>query len=255
MQSLSSGPSASSRSPAVTRAIAILRYLGGARSPVGVNAMARDLQLVPSTCLHILRALEADGLVQSSDADHRYSLSSQTVRLARRIVGVIPGVQQADPLLRSLAERFRTSVALLHLGHTGCSTVLAAAHPANSYGLIIEVGRRSPLYAGASGRCVAAYRGLARAEAASVFESLRWERPLSFEDWRHQVATCTAAGFSMDDGHYLRGFVNVAVPVFRAGDLWRTVVSVGARGQLADAQRLELTQALLEVGARLSTEE
>ena len=46
--------------PAVTRAIAILRLLSRSRSPLGLKAIAQSLGLVPSTTLHILRALMAE---------------------------------------------------------------------------------------------------------------------------------------------------------------------------------------------------
>src|SRR5262249_50702680 len=46
--------------PAVTRAVAILRLLGASEEPLGVNAIARALELVPSTCLHILRVLAGE---------------------------------------------------------------------------------------------------------------------------------------------------------------------------------------------------
>ena len=49
--------------PAVTRAVAILRLLGRNEESLGVNAIARALRLIPSTCLHILRVLVAEELV------------------------------------------------------------------------------------------------------------------------------------------------------------------------------------------------
>ena len=47
--------------PAVTRAVAILRLLGRGEEALGVHAIARALTLIPSTCLHILRVLVAEG--------------------------------------------------------------------------------------------------------------------------------------------------------------------------------------------------
>ncbi|HEX9558762.1 MAG TPA: helix-turn-helix domain-containing protein, partial [Reyranella sp.] len=49
--------------PAVTRAVAILRLLGRNRAPMGVKSIAQALDLVPSTSLHILRALVVEQLV------------------------------------------------------------------------------------------------------------------------------------------------------------------------------------------------
>ena len=46
---------------AVSRAVAILRALGRSAEPMGVKALADQLELVPSTCLHILRVLVAGG--------------------------------------------------------------------------------------------------------------------------------------------------------------------------------------------------
>ena len=58
-------PGASSRghatqAPAVTRAVAILAVLSKSPEPLGVSAIARQVDLIPSSCLHILRALAGD---------------------------------------------------------------------------------------------------------------------------------------------------------------------------------------------------
>ena len=44
--------------PAVVRAVAMLRLLSNSPIPLGVNQIARELDIIPSTCLHILRAFE-----------------------------------------------------------------------------------------------------------------------------------------------------------------------------------------------------
>src|SRR6266481_2332631 len=72
--------------PAVTRAIAILRLLGKSDQPLGVNAIARELQLIPSTCLHILRALARDELVAFDPFARRYVLASGILTIARRFI-------------------------------------------------------------------------------------------------------------------------------------------------------------------------
>src|SRR3546814_3853501 len=51
--------------PALTRGLAVLRLLGRSEEPLGVNAVARQLGLVPSTCLHILRSEEHTSELQS----------------------------------------------------------------------------------------------------------------------------------------------------------------------------------------------
>src|SRR5689334_5189390 len=57
-----------SKAPAIPRAAALLRALGKGDGPLGLQALGRELGLVPSTCLHVLRDLVGKELV-SFDAD------------------------------------------------------------------------------------------------------------------------------------------------------------------------------------------
>ena len=52
-----------SKAPAISRAAAVLRLLGRNDASLGVQTIARELGLVPSTCLYVLRALVAEELV------------------------------------------------------------------------------------------------------------------------------------------------------------------------------------------------
>src|SRR5262245_60791432 len=71
--------------PAVSRAIGILRFLGRNPEPLGVKAIAEQLGMVTSTCLHILRVLVAEELVKV-DAAKRYRLGSGMLSLARSVI-------------------------------------------------------------------------------------------------------------------------------------------------------------------------
>jgi DNA-binding IclR family transcriptional regulator len=57
-----------SKAPAISRAAAVLRLLGKSDVPLGVQVIARELGLVPSTCLHVLRALVAEEFVSFDSA-------------------------------------------------------------------------------------------------------------------------------------------------------------------------------------------
>src|SRR5580693_1608860 len=69
--------------PALSRGIAILRLLGRSDEPLGVHAIARALNLVPSTCLHILRVLADEHLIAVDAATKKYSVAAGLVSLAR----------------------------------------------------------------------------------------------------------------------------------------------------------------------------
>jgi DNA-binding IclR family transcriptional regulator len=83
--------------PAVSRAIAILRLLGKAKEPMGVNAIAQALDLIPSTCLHILRTLVEERLIAVDSETKRYRLGMGMLTLARsaREANAFPSTVQA----------------------------------------------------------------------------------------------------------------------------------------------------------------
>src|SRR5580704_8779767 len=73
-----------SKAPAISRAAAVLRLLGKSDRPLGVQAIARELGLVPSTCLYVLRALVAEEFVAFDPDTKRYSLEAGVLTLARQ---------------------------------------------------------------------------------------------------------------------------------------------------------------------------
>src|SRR6478752_10132490 len=91
--------------PAVTRAAAILRLLAHARAPMGVKAIAQALELVPSTGLHILRALVAEELVRVDPATKQYSLGSGLISLARTALEGDDFPSRVQPRLDDLSRR------------------------------------------------------------------------------------------------------------------------------------------------------
>src|ERR1700687_4090091 len=105
------------RVPAVTRAIAILRLLGKSDIGLGVNAIATELKLVPSTCLHILRVLVAEGLVAFSSEDKHYRLDAGVLTLARSLLNRNGFSALVQPELNRLAHHYPvTCVAVQHVG-------------------------------------------------------------------------------------------------------------------------------------------
>ena len=83
--------------PAVARSIAILRLLGRTRQPMNVKSISDELQLVPSTCLHILRALAAERLVSVDPASKRYKLGAGILALARASWKPTPSRRRPSP--------------------------------------------------------------------------------------------------------------------------------------------------------------
>src|SRR5579885_1259128 len=96
--------------PAVTRAVAILRLLSRSKAPLGLKAIAQNLGLVPSTALHILRALVAEKLLQVDAQTKQYRLGAGMLPLARAVLehGDFPTL--ARPKLEDLSTRYGLTV-------------------------------------------------------------------------------------------------------------------------------------------------
>ena len=96
-------PSDGQRAPAVTRTIDILRLLARSDRPLGVNAIAARLDLIPSTCLHILRALVEQTVVSVEPITKQYSLGPGLLSLAHDMLRKNTFINVVQPVLDSWA--------------------------------------------------------------------------------------------------------------------------------------------------------
>jgi DNA-binding IclR family transcriptional regulator len=92
--------------PAVSRAIAILRLLSRNDKSLGVNAISRELHLVPSTCLHILRVLVQEEFLTVNPATRQYRLEAGVLTIAREFLVRDSFRSLIQPGLDSLCDKF-----------------------------------------------------------------------------------------------------------------------------------------------------
>jgi DNA-binding IclR family transcriptional regulator len=237
----------------VTRAVAILRLLGRSEEPLGVNAIARALELIPSTCLHILRVLVAEELVGFDPSTKRYQLAAGLVSLARSALRGTGLAEVAQPELDRLSRRYGITAAgvqVLGLEHI---VVVAISRSDHALRLHVDVGSRFPALLSASGLCIAAFGAHPWPALERHFRGLRWDQPPALETWRAAIETTRREGYAVDEGHYLRGVTVVAAPVAGAGDAVRhVVVAVGVSEQIRQIGVGALGQELRALGERLS---
>jgi DNA-binding IclR family transcriptional regulator len=126
--------------PAVTRAIAILRLLSHSRAPMSLKSIADELELVPSTALHIARALVAEKLLQVDPQTKRYRLGVGMLPLARAVLENSDFPTLVRPKLDALSARYGVTAIGVELPDLDNMVVVAlsrAGAPA--------CGRRQPL--------------------------------------------------------------------------------------------------------------
>jgi len=221
--------------PAVTRAVAILRLLGRSEQSLGVNAIARALGLIPSTCLHILRALAAEGLVAFDPATKRYRLDAGLLTIARSALRQNGFAERVQPALDRLARRHGVTTMGVQVFGLDHIVVVALARPDHALRLHADIGSRYPALISASGRCVAAFGGYPWSRLERRFRSLRWDRPPSLATWRAEVEATRQKGYAVDAGHYITGVTVIAAPVQPAPDtVSHVVVVVGVSEQVRE---------------------
>jgi DNA-binding IclR family transcriptional regulator len=240
--------------PAVTRAIAILRLLGRSKTPMGMKAIAQALDLVPSTALHILRALVAEELVKV-DAAKRYSIGMGALALARTALEGTDFPSRVQPHIDNLSRRYPVTAIGVELPNLRHMIVVALSQTQAPVRLHVDIGSRFPTLISATGRCVAAFSRYPRDEIERGFKALRWNNAPSYATWRKEVETVRLKGFSIDRGNYIAGVTIVAVPVLDAGGaIAQTIASVGISSQLDRTTALALAHEMRDAARAVAAE-
>lgn len=234
--------------PAVTRAVAILRFLARADEPVGVNPIARELKLVPSTCLHILRVLQDEGLVEFDSNTKRYSIGIGILPLARSALQKNTFSVLVQPLLSNLSETYGVTSIATQLAEPSQMVVIALSQSSMPFRLQVDLGSRFPILISATGRLFAAFNVTDPNGLRKAFDKLVWDHPPSFETWLEEIEQTRARGYAIDRGTYISGVTVVAAPVFDpTGKVNRSLVAIGISERMDDKQVTALAKSLLQV--------
>lgn len=238
--------------PAVSRAMAVLRLLSRSQQPLGVQAIARTLKIVPSTALHILRALAAEEMVSFDPDTKRYALASGVVALARGMLRHDAFSNLAQPVLNALSERYASTAIGVEAASLDHIVVVAMSRPGQALRLQTELGSRYPALISASGRCIAAFGGHPQAEIETRFRALRWDNAPSLAQWKRDVAATRDSGYAVDDGRYIAGVTILAAPVVPRGRVSHALVIVGVSEQLKRAGLATIGETLKREAAELT---
>lgn len=206
------------RVPSVSRAIAILRQLGSSSEPLGVNRLARELDLVPSTCLHILRALREEGLVAFDPATKRYAIGLGILPIAHSALVRNNLARIIEPGLTELSQRFGGTALATELAEPDHMIVVALSRADQPFRLQVDLGSHFPALISATGRCHAAHNlaDLSTGNLKARFQKLKWDNPPAYRAWKREVDAVPHTGFAVDRGNYINGVTIIAIPFLDA---------------------------------------
>ncbi|MCQ9386150.1 IclR family transcriptional regulator [Brevibacterium moorei] len=226
-----------SDSPALRRAIAILRHLASGNRPISAGALSRSLDIPRSSTYELLAVLDEQGLV--AKAETGYMLGAGVAELGSAYSRANPLQRLAQPMLVKLAEATSGTAQLAVL--RGWETIYIAKEQAvSSVAIITATGVRMPAYLTATGRAMMA--GLSRREVLALlsgessFVNRTGVGPRNVRELNAELAASRTRGFALERGEITPGVVTVAAAVLDAVD--RPVAAVGLSVQERDVRDL-----------------
>lgn len=226
-------------SQVLERALRILELFTAERPSWHVSDLSRMADLPRPTVYRILRVLESHQYVVQDPATKRFRLGSGCLALGRRALESIEIRQVAHPAMRRLFEATGETVLLTVPSEDRTQSVCVdRIESRQELRLILEIGRRIPLHAGASSKIILAYlppeqsarvitlRGLPRISKNTITDSAALEQELalirqrgyalSFEETNEGAAGLAAPIF--DSAGTIAGGLGIAGPLTRFTD-------------------------------------
>lgn len=211
--------------PSVSHSIAILRLLGKSGDSMGVTAIARALDLSPSSTFNLARTLVAEGLVDFDEVTKTYRIGLGSIDFARMALRGDTMVAAVRPLMERLAERHDAAIGLWRAADSGRLLLLALAESEAATRIHMAVGQRQPVGAGSTGRALLAARGADDTTLRAAHAGVRWPSPLDADSYVSQVHEAASAGYGLDDQWLNPGIVSVAAVLPEPGALPRYCLS------------------------------
>jgi DNA-binding IclR family transcriptional regulator len=242
-----------SKAPSISRALAALHVLGQSPAPLGVQAIARQLGVVTSSCYYLLQALLAEEMVAFDPDTKRYSLGPGVLTLAQYWYRQNRFGDLVQPHLDQISEAFDVTVVATQIFELDHVTIIAISRSHGAFRFSAHIGTRFPALTSATGRCIAAFGGHPEAEIKARFQQIKWDQPLDYATWREQVERARALGYAVDAGNYISGMISVAAPVWDAqGQVSHAINAIGRASALEGARLAGLEEAVLTAARQLS---
>lgn len=238
----------------VINAVRIMRYLSETGSPARAITIARSLSINASTCFNILRTLVLEEVVEFDALSKTYTTGMGLTRLVENFLTEGQRVAAVVPHMTDLAAEFSVTMALWK--RVAPDRIVLVKNVSSPTDLRIEMaeGQRLPMMMGATGRLFAPRLDLTERKLRAMFRTLRWQRPLTFEEYWQQVEAAEVNGWAIDDGYFSSGVKSIAVPVNdRTGNLIYTLVAIMFRSQLEEAREIDLGRAMSELAPRITS--
>lgn len=233
------------------RALHVLEILADAPEPLGVNDIARRLEVSPSSASRLLGTLAAHGLAERVEATGRYRLGVRLLQLGTHVLQRLDVRAVARPVLEEL-ERQTGETATLSLPAAGEGVTVDHVPSRRSVRSAALVGRPSIAHATAVGKVVLAFGTGREVEIPAHLPAFTDRTITDPDELAAAVAATRERGWGEADGEREEDLAALAVPVFgHAGGLTAIIGVQGPSDRFDAAARSAALPALRDAAREL----
>lgn len=232
----------------ILSAMAVLRFLaekGG--QPQSLSEISRAVEMSMSNCFNVLKTLVHENLLSFDPKTKKYALEVLTALFFAAVPRLDHWTQGLGDRLREVAARHRVSCGLWQV--RGDRQLLLEVFDSPSATRVhLGLGQRIPLYAGATGRCVAATQRKSRRAMAQIVSALRWQLRPTLDDYEASIWHVQEHGWSLDRNNHIRGLTSVSAPI-RADErtVRYSITATGFSGQNDDEELAQIGKAFADI--------
>lgn len=221
---------------------------------IGVSWIARELDLSKAVVHRILQSLAGRGFVALDPASREYRLGPATAALGARALRDSDLRTAALALLRELRDA-TGETATLTTPVPGGRVYLDQVEGLHEIKMTVELGRRFPLHAGSSGKCMLAFLPEADREAllAAPLPALTPNTVVDADALREQLALIAERGYASSAGERQRDAGSIAAPVFGlSGEVIGAISVCGPKFRVTEEFVDRIAPEVTSVAARIS---
>jgi DNA-binding IclR family transcriptional regulator len=195
-------------SSTVLRAIKIINHLKEVPGPQSLSDISQSLGLSQTIVHRLLTTLKSEGLIFQDPRSKLYSLGTVFLDYANKIMAEMPLAPLVEPQLSKLRDLTGETVGF-YVPSGNARVCVLEYESQQEIRRSVGIGRRHPLYLGASGRAILAYMSHEMQE--SILGSLSEEQKASIRNLLEQTIQ---DGFSTNEEEITPNVGALSVPVF-----------------------------------------
>jgi DNA-binding IclR family transcriptional regulator len=236
--------------PSVKKAFDILKLISSSREGMGLNEIARALNIAKSTAHGITSVLEDVGAVTRDTSTKRYELGLTLFELGRQAYSQIDLREIAKPVMEELMEKVQETVFLGSLtGDRKSILVLEVVECRHDFKITFSVGSTLPIFAAAPGKVLLSF--MDKDEVLQIIEKkgLPTYTDNSITDpeiFLKEIKDVKTKGYATDYEEYMSGVRAVAAPVYGEKNRIAAVYIVGFKANLNEEKMALLKKEIIK---------